>query len=147
MKKIIPTLLASAAMSAALIAGTAGSAHAASGVACTLWKSVSGKNSYSVLTIRSCIQWDGTSSDRAYIEVQNISTKTQYVGLGVTLSDDDYNTIASKSVYRAEIAPTQTSKLYTNWVDDYTWGAERAIGTVIVAANSSNTGWAVEPWF
>ncbi|WP_406053857.1 hypothetical protein OG462_43220 [Streptomyces sp. NBC_01077] len=148
MKRIVPALLASAAATAALITGTAGSAQAASGVTCSLWKSVAhgNKAGYS-LTVRSCIQWDGTSSDRAYTEVRNIDNVTHYVDFGAGLFDDGNDKIASKYAWQVAIAPTQSAKVYTNWVDDYTWGPERSLGTVTVTGGVTNTGWVDEPWF
>ncbi|MFE5947064.1 hypothetical protein [Streptomyces sp. NPDC056480] len=148
MKRTFSTLLTLVIASGALVTGTAGSAQAASSSTCTLWESIhhGNRGGYS-LSIRSCIEWSGTSADRAYTEVRNIDAVNHRVSFSAHLDDDDYNDLASKRVWDVLIAPTKTARVYTNWVDDYTWGSERASGVVHDRSTVNSTDFAVEPWF
>ncbi|WP_406066919.1 hypothetical protein OG462_43875 [Streptomyces sp. NBC_01077] len=146
-RRIIPALLTSAIAAGAFIGATAGNAQAASGTSCSSW--TINQNVW----MRGCIQWSGTTADRAYTEVENRSGSSKEVAITATLRDDDGNQLAYKREVKA-LAINASTKVYTVWVDDFTWGPEKASGSTSVRYSWMEsfptpfaTGWAFEPWY
>ncbi|MFE5947065.1 hypothetical protein [Streptomyces sp. NPDC056480] len=146
-KKILPALLTSALAAGALIGATAGTAEAASGSSCSAWTIAQN------IKMRGCIQWSGTTADRAYTEAQNISGLTREVAITATLRDDAGNQLGYKRQEKT-LENNASVTVYTAWVDDYTWGPEKASGNSAVRypwmqnfGTAFATGWAFEPWY
>ncbi|MFB7864557.1 hypothetical protein [Streptomyces sp. NPDC056069] len=132
MKKLLLTLLASTVAAGALIGGTAGTAQAAVGSKCNSWTKVHSSG----LWARTCIEWDGTSWDRGYIEFSNTSGSASNVRLSIDLSEHAWGyTIGSNSKIKA-VQNGETVKVYTPWIADNHYGPERAIGIVVINPNT-----------
>ncbi|WP_406053474.1 hypothetical protein OG462_44735 [Streptomyces sp. NBC_01077] len=145
-KKIIPMLLASMATSGVLVGGLAGTAQAAEGSSCSSWKKVDASGLWG----RSCIQWDGTSWDRAYIELNNASGSSKRVNFSIQLFQY-LGPVLGSNLSTKTVQSGDTVKVYTPWIADYHSGPEWALGTVTVNtgtdyATVSDTGWVHEPW-
>ncbi|MFE5550193.1 hypothetical protein ACFQ71_41575 [Streptomyces sp. NPDC056534] len=146
-RQIVSALLTSVLAAGAFVGVTSGTAQAASGSSCSAWTIAQN------IKFRGCIQWSGTTADRAYTEAQNISGIPHEVAIRATLQDDEGNQLASKREVRT-LANNASFKVYTAWVDDYTWGPEKASGSSAVRyvwqqnfGTSFASGWAFEPWY
>ncbi|MFE5946843.1 hypothetical protein [Streptomyces sp. NPDC056480] len=147
--KLTSRLLASAITAAALVGGASGVSHAADGTSCSDWKKIISSGIWA----RTCIQWSGTSSDRAYVEIENDTGSSRKVRATATLATPDSDMLTRK-IESKWIANGATYKLYTNWVGDYTWGAEKALGGIRIydslgyfEGSHIVIGWAYEPAF